>query len=182
MSDTPPFVLPRPVEATVRHFLTCEFSTFSKSGSPITWPVSPFYLARQGQFLVFSSIGLPQKAINVRRNSRVSLFYSDPTGSGLDSPAQVHIGGDAESPDEIFASPRGQDEEIVSELKAQIKQVMRLQPGTAIYLSNPLARWLMDWYFMRLAIFISPRWIRWWFPGEKDGQSHFMEVARVEEN
>ncbi len=79
-------------------------------------------------------------------------------------------------------SPRGQDEEVVAELKAQVEQVMSLQPGTAIYLSNPLTRWLMDWYFMRLAIFISPRWIRWWFPGEKVDQSHFMEVARVERN
>ena len=100
----------------------------------------------------------------------------------MNSPAQVLIQGDAESPDEIFVSPKGQDEEIVAELKTQVGQVMRLQPGMALYLKNPLTRWLMDWYFMRLAIFISPRWIRWWFPREKVGQSHFMEVAGVEGN
>jgi hypothetical protein len=100
----------------------------------------------------------------------------------LNSPAQVLIQGDAESPDEIFVSPRGQDEEIVAELRAQVEQVMRLQPGTAIYLSNPLTRWLMDWYFMRLAIFITPRWVHWWFPGDKLDRSRFIEVAHVEEN
>jgi hypothetical protein len=182
MIETQPFELPSLVETTIHNFWTCEFSTISKSGAPVTWPVFPIYLAKKGQFLVFSPIGFPQKVLNARRNPRVSLFYSDPTGSGLTSPARVLIQGDAESPDEIFVSPRGQDKEIVAELKAQAKRLMHTQPGISQYMGVPMMRWLMDWYFMRLVIFITPRWIRWWPLGGPGDQSQLLEIPHVAAN
>jgi hypothetical protein len=41
--------------------------------------------------VITTSIGLPHKAYNVRRNPRVALLYSDPTGSGLDSRPEVLV-------------------------------------------------------------------------------------------
>ncbi|NUM44018.1 MAG: pyridoxamine 5'-phosphate oxidase family protein [Anaerolineales bacterium] len=154
--------IPPLIEKTLRHFWTCEFTTLAKDGTPITWPVYPMYLARRGQILIASPIGYPQKALHVRRNPRVSLLYSEPTGSGLTSPARVLIQGLAEAPDTIHTSSDASDPEIFAEVLGQIKRVMKYQPNTTIYLANPFTQWLMDWYFMRLTILVTPIRIRWW--------------------
>ncbi len=164
MSTTPPSPrpLPKAVEQTLRHFWTCEFTTLAKDGTPITWPVYPMFLAKRGQILIASPIGYPQKAIHVRRNRRVSLLYSEPTGSGLSSPARVLIQGTAEAPDIIHTSSDDSDPEIFAEVLGQIKRVMKYQPNTTMYLANPITQWLMDWYFMRLTILVTPTRICWW--------------------
>ena len=66
----------------------------------MTWPVSPRLLA-DGRFLLTTSIGMPQKAFNVRRNPKVSLLYSEPTGSRVTAPGAVLIQGDATAEDRI---------------------------------------------------------------------------------
>jgi hypothetical protein len=45
------------------------------------------------------------------------------------------------------------------------------QPTMKMYTSNPLARYLMDWYFMRLIITLTPRRIQWWEAGDDAGTS-----------
>ena len=79
--------IPAQVQAVLREFRTCEFSTFARDGTPITWPTEPVYQPQQGRFIISTSIGLAQKAYNVRRNSRVALLFSNATGSGLADPA-----------------------------------------------------------------------------------------------
>ena len=81
--------IPEEVEAVFREFRTCEFSTLAADGTPITWPMLPFWRAETGQFMTTTSIGLPDKAFNIRRNPRVALLFSDPTGSGLFDPPAV---------------------------------------------------------------------------------------------
>ncbi len=75
--------LPPEVEAVFLEFRTCEMSTLARDGAPITWPTLPFWRPHEGRFLITTSIGLPHKAFNVRRNPRVALLFSDPTASGL---------------------------------------------------------------------------------------------------
>ncbi len=36
-----------------------------------------------GKFLLTTSVALPVKAFNIRRDPHVALLFSDPTGSGL---------------------------------------------------------------------------------------------------
>ena len=71
--------IPVTVEAVFREFRTCEFSTLAADGTPITWPMLPFWRPDTGQFMTTTSIGLPDKALNIGRNPRVSLLFSDPT-------------------------------------------------------------------------------------------------------
>ncbi len=163
--------LPPEVEAVFRAFRTCEFSTLAKNGTPITWPTLPFWDAANGRFLVTTSIGLPQKAFNVRRDGRVSLFFSDPTASGLVDPPAVLVQGDAEAPDEISVSLAGFEEAL--------KEVFKRQPNSAFYSSNPLTRYLFDWYYMRLVIDVTPRRIRWWPAGDFSQPPREVEVSRV---
>jgi hypothetical protein len=84
----------------IEKYFTCEFTTLSRKGSPVTWPVSPRLLA-DGRLLLPTSIGLRQKAFNIRRNSRVGMLFSEPTGSGVAEPGAVLIQGDATAEDRI---------------------------------------------------------------------------------
>lgn len=142
---------PADVRAIVREFRTAELSTLASDGTPITWPVLPFYDDAQGTFTVTTSIALDQKMINARRNPKVALFFSDPTASGLSPPSALLVQGDATAIDEVATSIDG--------LEALLEQTYRRQPAAAMLTRTPLMRWLFDWYFMRLTMTITPtRW------------------------
>ena len=161
--------LPPEVEAVFCAFRTCEMSTLARDGSPITWPTLPFWRPDEGRLLITTSIGLPHKAFNIRRNPRVSLLFSNPTASGLTNPPAVLVQGDAEAPDEVVTSVEGFEDEV--------RRVFRRQPASGFYSSNPITRYLFDWYYMRLTIYVSPRRILWW-PGG-DFERSPLEVDRV---
>lgn len=148
--------LPPEVEHVFEEFRTCELSTLARDGTPITWPTLPFWYSAEKRFTITASIGLAQKALNVRRNPRVSLLFSNPTASGLENPPAVMVQGDAEAPDEIETSVAGFEEEL--------RKVYPRQPASRLYGNDPLTRRFMDWYFMRLMIHVTPRRILWW-PG-----------------
>jgi nitroimidazol reductase NimA-like FMN-containing flavoprotein (pyridoxamine 5'-phosphate oxidase superfamily) len=163
--------LPKEIEAMFREFRTCELSTLAKDGTPITWPTSPLYQPEKGHFLIATSIGLPQKAFNIRRNPRVSLLFSDSTGSGLVDPPAVLVQGDAEAQDEIVTMDKR------SESLARV--VFSRQPVGEMYSSNALLRYLFDWYYMRLLIYVTPRRILWLDKGDFARTPHEMEVNYV---
>lgn len=164
-------VVPPEVEAVFRQVRTCEFTTLAKDGTPITWPTVALYEPSRARFVITTSIGLPQKAFNVRRSRRVAMLYSDATGSGLAAPPAVLIQGDAVCPDKIVTRS--------DELDALARVLMVRQPVSARYSANPLARYLSDWYLMRLLIYITPRRIRWWPQGDFSRLAAELEVDNV---
>nr|CEL20131.1 pyridoxamine 5'-phosphate oxidase-related, FMN-binding [Kibdelosporangium sp. MJ126-NF4] len=127
-------------------YRTCELATLAKDGTPITWPTSP-WLRDDGKLVLTTSLGFPQKAYNVRRDNRVAMLFSDPTGSGLDAPKQVFVSGTASCPEEISTAP--------GELTEYWSMLFERQPSGKAHLS-PLMRPLGDWYYMRLVITITP--------------------------
>ncbi len=166
---------PAEVMATLREFRTCEFSTISKAGMPVTWPVSARYLADEGRFLLTTSLGLPQKALNIRRNPRVALLFSNPTGSGLSSPAAVLIQGDATAGEEVMTSPNAR----AGLREYWLESIFRRQPGTAMFSENPLMRQMMDWYYLRILITVTPRKVTWWPGGDFSRAAQQLEVQHV---
>jgi hypothetical protein len=133
--------------AVVEQFRTCEFATLSRSGVPIAWPLAP--LRREdGTFVVTTSIGLPQKAFNVRRDPRVAMLFSDPTGSGLEDAPDVLVQGTATCPDEVASGPGG-----VEELW---RRLYERQPASKAYSANAVSRKVMDFYYLRLQIIVTP--------------------------
>lgn len=146
-----PVELPAEVDAVLRGFRTCELSTLARDGTPVTWPVVAFWRPDEGRFVVGTSIGLPQKAFNVRRDPRVSLLFSDPTACGLADPPAVQVQGDAEAPDQVVTSVAGFEDDL--------RELFRRQPPAR---TNPVIRHLFDWYSMRLLISVSPRRVSWW--------------------
>ncbi len=164
--------LPAELEAVFREFRTCELTTLAKDGAPVTWPIEPFYQPERGRFLISASIGMAQKVFNVRRNRRVSLLFSNSTGSGLVDPPAVLIQADAEAPDEIITDFKG-------ELGEAGLVALRRQPAAEMYSSNPLMRYLFDWYYMRLIIYVTPRRILWWEHADFTQPAHELEVSYV---
>lgn len=155
------FGVPPEVGAVVREFRSCEFSTLARDGTPVTWPTMPFFEPAQRQFLITSSIGLAQKAFNVRRDGRVAMLFSDPTGSGLVSPPLVLIQGDATAPEGLtpmedeFGIERAQ---LLFERQPVGITMIGVMPGPV--------RKLADWYGWRVFIHVRPRRIRWWPDGD----------------
>lgn len=163
-------VLPPGVEEVFREFRTCEFSTLARDGTPITWPLVTLWQPEEERFVLTTSIGLPRKALNVRRDGRVSLLFSDPTASGIEDPPAVLVQGDAEVPDEIKTSP--------NLLREYWKRLFKIQPAGKMYGANALTRYFTDWYYMRLYIYVRPRRVFVW-PGG-DFTSAPLEVDNVD--
>ena len=152
------FALPQGMEEVFTEFRTCEFSTLARDGAPIAWPVIALWQPEEERFVLTTSIGLPRKVFNVRRDGRVSLLFSDPTASGLENPPAVLVQGDAEVPDEIETSPY--------HLKEYWRKIFRVQPAGKMYGANALMRYLFDWYYMRLYFYVTPRRILLWPNGD----------------
>lgn len=93
--------IPAEVAAVFTEFRSAEGSTLAKDGTPIAWPMAVLYQPERGHFVTTTSIGLPQKAYNVRRDGRVSLLYSNGTASGLTKPPAVLVQGDATARDDV---------------------------------------------------------------------------------
>lgn len=148
-------VAPVPVLDIIENYRTCEFTTLSRDGSPQTVPVSPLLLD-DGRLLVATSIGLPQKAFNIWRNPRVSMLFSEPTGSGIAEPGAVLIQGDATAQDRIVA-----DVAAVPELRRAVKTVCARQPSGA-FMSSRLGRRLFPAWYMRILIYVTPRRALFW--------------------
>lgn len=167
----PTIRLPDDVIAVVTAFRTCEFTTLARDGTPITWPTLPFWQAEHGRFLVTTSIGLPHKAFNVRRDGRVSLLFSDATASGLADPPAILVQGDATAPDRVETAIAGFEEPLAT--------LFQRQPGGALYSSNALTRALFDWYYMRLQIFVAPRRVLRWPRGDFSQPPREVEIQHV---
>jgi len=99
----------------------------------------------------------------------VSLFFSDPTASGLVDPPAVLVQGDAEVSDEVRT--------WAAELDEFAPTMFKRQPAGELYSSNAMSRYLFDWYYMRLFIYVTPRRIIWWEHGDFSRVPHEMEVS-----
>ena len=163
--------LPSEVEAVFRGFRTCEFSTMTRSGVPVAWPLIARWRPEEGRFVLTTSIGLPMKAFNMRRDPKVSMLFSDPTASGIENPLAVLVQGDAEVEDEIHPGTAGVED--------YWERIFTIQPGGAIYSANFLTRYMMDMYYMRLHIFVKPRRVLWWPDGDFEKTPRELEAGNV---
>lgn len=85
--------LPLEVQQVFDSFLTTEFTTVDAHGQPICWSLTPYYEPGDPCIDVTTALGYPKKANDARANPKVSLLFSDPTGSGIDGAPQVLVQG-----------------------------------------------------------------------------------------
>ncbi|WP_221325166.1 pyridoxamine 5'-phosphate oxidase family protein [Actinoplanes sp. L3-i22] len=133
--------------AVIDAYRTCELATLTKDGSPVAWPTSGLRLD-DGTFLLTTSLGYPQKAYNIRRDSRVALLFSEPAASGLAAPEQILVRGVATCPEEVHTEPSG-------DLGRLWALLMERQPSSQKYLNWP-TNTMTDFYYMRLKITVQP--------------------------
>src|SRR5215203_1157734 len=91
--------LPEQVQQVFDRFITTEFTTVDLRGQPITWPLTPYYAPGDPCIDVTTGLGYPKKANDARANPKVSMLFSDPTGSGMENAPQVLVQGTADVDD-----------------------------------------------------------------------------------
>jgi len=137
-----------PLHEIAAAYRTCEFATMTRAGVPIAWP-AVCVIAPDGRTVTLTtSVALPRKALNIRRDPRVALLFSDSTGTGRDDVPQVLVQGTATCPEEIVTSPAGLEEYWL--------RLWERQPGK-VDASSALTRRLMDFYYFRLVITVTPQ-------------------------
>lgn len=143
-------------------FLTAELTTVSARGVPQTWPVLPSIEWHSGRISIMTSIGLPQKAFNIRRRPDVCLLFSEPTGSGLSDPPSVLVEGVATVSEGVRSSlSELEDPHLRFALERDAVRLLQRQPAVQTYARNSVTRALMGWYFLRLLITVAPRRVSW---------------------
>jgi hypothetical protein len=133
----------------------CEYASLTRDGRPVTWAVTP-YLGN-GTLDISTGLSYPDKAERARRNRRVALLFSEPSGSGLTSPPVVLVQGSASVRD--------------ADLQANTDRYVRESLPRNAALSRMPGRLLrgMGWYLARIWVEVTPERITWW-PGGDLGQ------------
>ena len=147
------FDIPAEVEAVFSEFRTAEFTTIGKDGTPATWPITAVFRPDRCEFVTATSIGLSQKAVNIGRNPRVALLFSEPRASGLTNPPAVLVQGDAVV--EPITTLDG--------IEDLWEKIYHIQPSVKWVTWGPLMRRMMGkWYYVRIPLRITPTRILWW--------------------
>lgn len=157
--------LPQEVQQVFDRFITTEYTTIDASSHPITWPVTPYYEMGHGAIDVTTGLGYPKKALDARANPRVSLLFSDPTGSGLEAAPMVLVQGIAKVDDaDLHANRKRYERESVEKLPA----TKAMQPP------GFLKRFLL-WYYARLYVYVRPERVYVWPGGDISVEPQLMD-------
>ena len=93
--------LPSEVRDAFERFITCELTTVDANKQPITWPVTPYYApGRTDDRRDHRASAIRRRPTTQGATRSVSLLFSDPTGSGLESGQRVLVQGTAMVDDE----------------------------------------------------------------------------------
>jgi hypothetical protein len=146
---------PAEVSPVLKRFITCEYATLTRAGTPITLPLTP-YLGEDGRTLdVSTGVTYPAKAERVRRNPRVCMLFSNPAGSRLKAPPVVLVYGLAAV----------DDHDLQANTDRYIRLSRRKLPGLYYQLPWFILR-RQTWYWTRIWIHTTPVRILWW-PGDR---------------
>ena len=163
--------LPDPVCAVFDRFITTEYTTIDRHGQPITWPVTPYHHRDEGCIDVTTGLGYPKKAYDARANPKVSLLFSDPTGSRLEEPPMVLVQGIAVMDDRDLDA---NCERYWEESRAKLPGMNNMHPPKFM-------RGLFGWYYTRLYVHVRPERVYIWPHGDANAEpelldSHMEEV------
>jgi hypothetical protein len=162
--------LPQEARDAFSRFITTELTTVGARQQPITWPVTPYYTDGGPSIDVSTGLGYPKKADDAKRHPKVSLLFSDPTGSGLDDPAQVLVQGTAEVDDVNLEANR---ERYWRESSVKLPATKSMHPP------KPL-RALINWYYTRIYVLVRPERVFIWAGGDIASEPSIHD-SRVEE-
>src|SRR4051812_48923077 len=124
----------------------------------------PFYTPGDPYISVSTGLGWPKKARDARRNPKVALLFSDPTGSDVAQPSMVLVQGLAEVDDHDLDANR---ERYAREHASKLGRRRDATP--------PAGRF--DWYFARIYIHVRPQRVSLWRGGDCEAEPELFELA-----
>jgi len=148
--------LPEEVREAFQRFITCEYTTIGARQQPIAWPVTPYYVDGGATIDTTTGLGYPKKARDARRNPRVAMLFSDPTGSGIESGIQGLVQGTAEVDDRDLEANRRRYER---------ESAVKLPHGRSVK-APPILRGMFGWYGERIYIKVRPERVFVWPDGD----------------
>jgi hypothetical protein len=148
--------LPSDVQDVFDRFITTEFTTIDGRGQPITWPLTPYYRPGDPCIDVTTGLGYPKKANDAAANPRVSMLFSDATGSGIEGCPQVLVQGTADVDDRDLDANR---DRYTRESKEKLPAAMKMVPP------KPVQK-LFSWYFTRIYLHVRPERVYVWPDGD----------------
>jgi Pyridoxamine 5'-phosphate oxidase len=148
--------LPHEVRDAFERFITCELTTVNAAKQPITWPVTPYYEQGGATIDVTTGLGYPKKADDARAHPSVSLLFSDPTGSGVESGIKVLVQGTATIDDEDL---KANAERYMRESAVKLPATKKMHPP------KPL-RPAFNFYYARIYIKVRPERVFVWPDGD----------------
>jgi hypothetical protein len=162
--------LPAEAREAFARFITCEYTTVDARQQPITWPVTPYYADGGPTIDVTTGLGYPKKAEDARRNPRVALLFSDPTGSGAGTEARVLVQGTA----------RIDDEDLDANAERYFRESALKLPATKERHPPAFIRRFLSWYYARLYVNVRPERVFVWGEGDAASEPDIHD-ARLEE-
>jgi hypothetical protein len=162
--------LPEEVRRCFERFITTEFTTIDARQQPITWPVTPYYTPAGPTIDVTTGLGYPKKADDARRNPRVALLFSDPTGSGITSKTRVLVQGTAIVDEDDLDANR---ERYMAESAVKLPATKKMHPPK--FMRGPL-----NWYYARIYIKVRPERVFMWPGGDPEIAPEILD-SHVEE-
>src|SRR5215211_9319299 len=162
--------LPAEVQRVFDTFITTEFTTIDRRGQPISWPVTPYYRPGAACIDVTTGLGYPKKANDALANPKVALLFSDPTGSGMESPPQVLVQGTADVDDLDLDANR----------ERYTRESLEKLPGIKRRLPPERIRGLFNWYFTRIYVHVRPERVYVWEDGDTTKELKLFD-AHIEE-
>jgi hypothetical protein len=148
--------LPPEVRECFARFITTEYTTIDVRQQPITWPVTPYYSDGGPTIDVTTGLGYPKKADDARRNPRVGLLFSDPTGSGVAKRAQVLVQGTAEVDESDLDANR----------ERYLRESIEKLPATRTMHPPKFMRGPLNWYYARIYVRVRPERVFVWPDGD----------------
>jgi hypothetical protein len=130
--------------------ITCEYSSLTRAGVPITVPTTP-YIGAKGTLDVSTGLSYAAKAERARHNPNVSLLFADPVGAGMKDAPVVLVQGHASVRD---ADLQANTDRYVRESGKKVPEATKGQPK---FILKKLL-----FYYARIWIEITPLRIRWW--------------------
>ena len=163
--------LPETVREVFARYITTEYTTVDRRGTPITWPVTPYYADCGDCIDVTTGLGYPKKANDARANPKVGLLFSDPTGSGLEGSPMVLVQGTAMVDDADLAANR----------ERYWKESGEKLPATKDRHPPAFLRGMFSWYYTRIYVHVRPERVFLWPGGDVTAEpelydSHLEEV------
>jgi hypothetical protein len=162
--------LPPEVRDCFERFVTCEYTTVDARKQPIVWPVTPYYTQGAPTIDITTGLGYPKKADDAERNPRVSLLFSDPTGSGIETGVRVLVQGTAEVDDRDLDANR----------ERYWRESSRKLPGMKDVHPPKLLRGLFGWYYRRIYVKVRPERVFVWPQGDLEAPPEILD-AHLEE-